>query len=224
MRPTGIATEVPQLIQIAATAAREPHPGPMIAVVFSVFWLDGYVNELVEMLSWTAELGRVKLPRRLQALVDVAAEFEKQRAQLPEKVQLLSVVLRGRPIPRGEAPYQDFDLLLAIRHRIVHPRPFRLDLEMGLAPLDEPRKIRQGLIDRGILDRTRHARMSWTIALAMPALGEWACNTAYGMGRVIADCFPAGRWRRWAHTFNPLTPEAHRRMRRAKLVSAPASE
>jgi hypothetical protein len=223
MRSIGITGGVSQLTYIARDAAAEPDPGPTIAVVFSAFWLEGYVNQLFETLAWYADTG-TSLPRRLQGVADVGTELERQRAQLPEKVQILSMELRGRTFDRGSTPYQDFDLLLAIRHRIVHPRPYRLAAGRGLAAIDEPRKIRQGLIDRGILDRSSDAKMPWSIALVRPEFGLWAFNTSYAMGRAIADCFPRGQWRRWAHERNPLTPESTRQMRRATLVPRPEPE
>jgi hypothetical protein len=217
-KATGIYSQVAQLLQIAQRSSADRSPGPMIAVVFSVMWLEGYTNYLFETIAWSVEVETPKMPPRVQALSDIGAELEKQRARLPEKIQLLSMTLRGRTFPRGSNPYQDFDLLLAIRNRLVHQRPSRLDVHKGLAAIDEPRKIRQGLIDRGLLDRGA-VKMPYTIVLSKSEFGKWAYHTAYYMGRAIADCFPRGLWRRWAHQSNPLSPEHARMMRRSIPVS-----
>ena len=175
------------------------------------------MNQIIDSIAWYAELDRPVLPIRVRSVADVQ-NLESLRTQLPEKVQLLSVALRGRAFEKGVSPYQDFDLLLAIRHRIVHPRPSRVDVSLGLTAIDEPRKIRQGLVDRGLLHREDDARLPWTVALSNPDSAVWAFNTAYHMGRAIADCFPRGKWRNWAHRLNPLTPESVRAARRSRPV------
>ena len=210
-----IVSEVGQLVYVARNAAE--HQETLIAVVFSAIWLEGYVNDLIETIAWYAEVPAVKLPTKIRAVADICGDVERQRAQLPEKVQLLSLALRGRTFDRGAAPFQDFDLLLAIRHRIVHPRPFRVDPHFSM--VDEPKKIRQGLIDRSLLDRDSDTEFPWTVALSGPDCGMWAYNTAWHMSRAIADCFPRGPWRTWAHASNPLSPESTRRMRRARRAA-----
>jgi len=223
VKVAGISSEVAQLIQIAQKASADRSPGPMISVVFSVMWLEGYANYLFETVAWYVETEVPKMPLRVRALADIGAELERHRAQLPEKIQLLSMTLRGRTFPRGSNPYQDFDLLLAIRNRVVHQRPSWHEAGKGLVAMDEPRKIRQGLIDRGLFDR-KLVTMPYTIVLSKPEFGKWAYHTAYYMGRALADCFPRGQWRRWAHAANPLTPESARMYRRSTPVPRPTPE
>jgi hypothetical protein len=211
-----ISTSNFRLLYIARDAADVTHPSasPTVALLFSAFWLEAFVNDLLDSLTWHAGCGD-KLPRRLATLAAVASELEEQRAQLPAKIHIISAVLLGRSFDRSANPYQDFDLLLAIRHRLVHSRPsliYRGAEENSFLYKDAPKKLRKGLIDRGILDRD-DAKFSWDVALHRPALGEWALWTANEMSRAIADCFPRGQWRRWAHEFNPLSPE-HALMKR----------
>jgi hypothetical protein len=225
LRGIGIATSNYDLLYTARDAANPAHPSasPMVAVLFSAFWLEAYTNNVLESLSWYVEQG-TKLPRRLVILGTVASELETHRAQLPEKVQMISAVLLGRAFDRGKQPHQDFELLLAIRHRLVHSRTYRIARDPdsnGLVALGEPKKLRQGLMDRGILHRTADRGFSWDVALNRPALGTWAYATANEMTRAIGDCFPRGRWRSWAHAINPLSPESQRMMRRSRPVPRP---
>lgn len=225
MAGDGLLTSNYYLLYTARNAADPDHPSasPMVALLFSALWLEAYVNNVLETLSWYVEQG-TKLPRRLKTLGSVAAELEEHRAQLPEKVHLISAVLRGCGFDRGERPYQDVDFLLAMRHRIVHSRTYRIARDPSserFVVLGEPKKLKQGLIDRGILDRVKDRGFSWDIALHRPELGQWAYSTAHQMSRAVGDCFPRGLWRRWAHAVNPLSPEAIRKMRRAVPVADP---
>lgn len=222
MAGDGVFTNNFHLLYTARDAANPDHPAasPTVALLFSAFWLEAYVNNMLENLTWHVEQGG-KLPQRLTILGAAVAELEAHRAQLPEKVHLISAVLLGHGFDRGSRPYQDFELLLAMRHRLVHSRSqrFMLDTESdGFLMLAEPKKLRQGLLDRGILHRTQDRGFSWDVALHRPELGQWAYATANEVSRAIADCFPRGVWRRWAHTLNPLSPEAARMHRRSKPV------
>ena len=212
-----------------AAAKRPIRSTETVAVVFSAIAIESYVNNLLETLSYYVNIG-TKMPVRLRILSAIASGLEVGRAQLPEKVNLISSVLRGHDFDKGKNPYQEFDLLLAIRHRFVHSRPSRLkfaDVGSDFSVVGEQKRIRQGLVDRGLINPAA-LKFGWEAVFGGGQTGEWAVQTAYNMARAIGDCFPKGKWRRWAQSENPLSREAQELRERATPVlpkndgSAPA--
>jgi hypothetical protein len=185
------------LIAQRAVAKDNAKPDSLVAVVFGVMWLESYVNELLETLVFPDE-DPTKLPKKLQALRVVAEEMEQRRAQLPEKIQVISAVLIGRPIDRGARPYQDFDLLLAVRNRLVHTKPIRLTLHLDEErswSSDDPKKISRGLAERGFAGNNNpRGQLPWFYSVSIgPRFGRWALDVVDRMARAVADCFLRAR-------------------------------
>jgi len=180
------------LFHIALTARDRALTNPadtIVTVVIAVAGLESFVNELLERLRFDSHQPDAELKRAL-AIAEAGNLYERT-AGLPLKVQLLTVAFSGAQMDQGAQPYQDFDLLLAIRNAVVHQRPELLP-DSGGAPAEDQRILKR-LLARGLLRSLPSTDTIHTTfgGITDPAVAKWALDTALRMVRVVGELLPS---------------------------------
>lgn len=189
------------LFSIARTACKragEARDDTIVAIVFAVAGLESFLNEVLEHLR----RDRTPALQQVKAIVE-ASDLYERNATLPLKVQLLSAALSGEALDRGAQPYQDFDLLLAIRNTVVHQRPELLPKSGGV-PADHQHLLKR-LITRGLLPADSFGVVRVTFGeLSDPRIGQWAFEAALQMVKAVAELLPGDVGARWLLTYRAL--------------------
>lgn len=183
----------PSLFAIAHAAQEESTANRsqcIVALVFSAAALEAYVNEVCEYAGW---IDSQEIPQSVRTLGVVAEELEGRNAQLHLKLQLISVVLTGQLFDKSTVEYHDFDLLVRIRHALLHLRPHLFDFPV--ADRDVHPIVRR-LVSRGIITEPgEFIRQDWFSVLHDPAIAAWGFRTAHSVAVSIATMFPEGDFR-----------------------------
>jgi hypothetical protein len=124
----------------------------------------------------------------LDTMTDLATMLdmtEKAQGQIDLKYQLTSKILTGKTFPRGQAPFQDFVTLVALRNELVHPR--HRDRTTPAGHVEPVSRVVRDLQQRG-LTTSRGRRpgdvpggMSWLDEIKSSGVANWA----YGAARQI---------------------------------------
>ena len=180
----------PVLFHIAREAvdrAREQRSQSLVAIIFSAAGIEAFVNETLDSLQFPIEKGLAELDQ-LRAVATAAGLFGKS-ASLATKVQLLSATLAGHTFDVGAQPFQDFDLLIALRNALLHQRIERIpDVHSSELP---PNKIVQRLISRGLVAPDDSGIPSPMIGpISDPSVAEWALKTGTRMVFAITALLP----------------------------------
>src|SRR5687768_3911633 len=117
----------------------------MVSVVFASAWIESFLGQLTDQFSLFGESPKSKLPSRLRTVAAMLSDAESQRAQLSQKLDLLSLALRQQRMPRNTEPFQSLDLLLALRNKFVHMKSEKLLPDGEDLIHDTPAKIARGL-------------------------------------------------------------------------------
>lgn len=171
-----------------ASSDRAQHDrDPLIAVVFSVITLEAFINEVAQLAA--REARRKGNPPSVAAFADLTDEIEESRGSLGLKFCVARHLFAGHPYDKGSQPYQDFDLLIDLRHALIHWKPrekFEPDGKGGLAV--KPPDIVGRLRAKNILAELEAGQfIAW---ISTRAVARWACNTAAAMVRSIAEVIP----------------------------------
>lgn len=179
------------LFGVARTAgdrARDNPADSLVAIVFAVAAAESFVNEVLERLQfdvlWASpELNRVRM-------IAEAGDLYEKNSSMALKVRLLSAALTGAPMDHGAQPYQDFDLLVAVRNTLVHHRPEVLP-ETGGEPGERQQLLRR-LVARGLVPSMLSEDTVRTTfgEIAQHTVAEWALKTALRMVRAVAEFLP----------------------------------
>src|SRR5712692_3954578 len=106
----------PNLLAITKHAAEDSktyQPGSVIAVVFAAIGVESFVNDILAEVSWKANQELLDPFSPLKAL---AAAKVDEMLGLPAKIRIVCDTLTGQRYDLGRLPFQDLDLLLAIRN------------------------------------------------------------------------------------------------------------
>ena len=176
------------LFGIARTAcdrAREDAADSVVAIVFAVAALESFVNEVLERLRFDVQRSGPEL-EHARAIAEAGDLYEKN-TRLALKVQLLSASLSGTPMDPGAQPYQDFELLVAVRNTLVHQRPELLP-ETGGEP-GEGQQLLRRLVARGLVAPMLAEDLVRTTfgEIAQHTVAEWALGTALRMVRAVGE-------------------------------------
>jgi hypothetical protein len=115
------------------------------------------------------------------------------------KFQLAYLSFAGKAFDRGQQPYQDFDLLFAIRNAVMHLKEDPAYLAGPGGELALP-KLAKRLTSRGVrlntprkVDELSGAYIGGSIVslLSTPEVARWACETAANMVQAICSVIPA---------------------------------
>ena len=147
----------------------------LTAVLMACAALEGYINESFALISEGP--GMKKCPERAKTFADIIQEAESSRGSTRLKYQMGLAVLTGKPFPKGEYPYQDFDLLFSIRDELMHHKLEKLT--------EEPHRLVQRLRSKHLCADDGGVKQSWHGLVFTPATAKWACNTAADMINTI---------------------------------------
>jgi hypothetical protein len=151
----------------------------LVSVAFSIITLEAFLNETIEIARNAASLGTSNPIVSLFVHVMNAME----RSSLEDKFGAASVLLEGKPVDFGAAPYQDLSLLVSLRNELVHFKPNpRITYRPNYQPVRE--KLLKQLKSKNILAEEVQYAEGWLFHVSTRALAEWACKTA---GSVIED-------------------------------------
>jgi hypothetical protein len=174
-------------------------------VVFAAAALEGFFNELTDLVGTFAS-GESPEPL-LVALAAILEDLEESRASLESKFIATKWILAGQAYDKGQQPYQDFKLPIALRNGLIHYRSDRFDFDpesaesrstaapafmRGLEAKDLVAKFiysPKGSDDKSAVE----ARASWLAKISTSAIALWACNSTADMVQSILDVLPKNR-------------------------------
>ena len=168
-------------------------------LLLSATTVEAFVNDLLYIgeHSWQ---DATKTPR-LAAMTSMLRQMEDSRAQLLLKLEAIHFAMTTMKLPFGVEPYQSLQLLIAIRHRLVHPRPLAWtttpDVERGetreLTPGDS-RLLKQLLAKNLVPPIPKTTRpggdvVDWMDALSNRRAGVWSIATALDTMDTVVSLF-----------------------------------
>jgi hypothetical protein len=140
------------------------------AIILSAVATEAFINELGAHLSSLQKL-ELKNAEDWITVGILLEEFEAERMQVAAKYLFASKLLPGKPLKKGEQPFQNFQLLIATRNDFVYPK----------AQQKPPKYFAQ--LER--LELTYHKKTDepklagWMTQLATPEMACWACRSAH---------------------------------------------
>jgi hypothetical protein len=156
----------------------------MASVILAVASIECFLNDLVAhiRLMPNPSPGLVGLP-------EIWDEMERARIQL--KVLVLAGLL-GKPLLKERQPFQDFDLLVAVRNELVHAKPMTIrgHYRDGKPIIEQPRIVKR-LLARKLIQKQPEAA-SLEARVSNPAIAAWACNTCVEIIDYVANALPQG--------------------------------
>jgi hypothetical protein len=186
------AKESYQRTKAAASDRDAGQMDALVAIVFSVVALEGFINEAAELATHPVALGTDPNPpsvKRFAALID---EAERSGAGVALKFTLAKLAFTGETYDRGAMPYQDFSLLIDIRNALVHFRSretFEVD-DQGVLTF-KPAPLLNRLRAKNIIAACEPGVAApWLHTVATTAAARWACKTAATMVQSIITILP----------------------------------
>jgi hypothetical protein len=153
----------------------------LVAVLFSAATLEAFVMELGLMAKAESAMSGHK---PLRSVAEILDEAEASRASTRLKFLLAKAVLGGETYETGSQPYQDFDILFAMRDAIIHLKPERIT--------GEPHRIIERLRAKDLCkDEEPGVTASWLGQISTRSVARWACNVVVDMFESLKSCLPA---------------------------------
>jgi hypothetical protein len=119
-----------------------------------------------------------KMPK-LEALATIISEVEACRGSVRLKFQWAMQIVTGSPFDKGAQPFQDFDLLIALRDMVVHLKPEHIS--------DEPPALARRLQKRGLIDPVPPDSWESLVGkLCDVRIADWACTVPNRMAEPFA--------------------------------------
>jgi hypothetical protein len=190
----------------ATTAMKSGAPSEddaLIAVILSAASLEAFLNELLEVAS-----SPPSKPEYLLAFVDLLSEMDEVRASIRSRFYTARFLLPGPNFRKGHQPYQDLDLIFAVRDHVLHLRPESLSRDGS-----GRQKLYKRLEARHLITHT--AALASTLSeIQTVKVASWACNVVVD----VVDFFKQGsladtdspdsvtHWL-WIHNFERTTSE-----------------
>jgi hypothetical protein len=181
----------------AAEKAEDQSSASLVALVFSVFWLESYLNELIHHAFTIGQHDGGSQMERVRNLV-TATDLRGRDSSLSVKAQVLATALSGQPMDIGAQPFQDFALLISLRNALVHQRPEQVSFALPPDDADPTfpekhlSKLVRALAARNLVPRPipRGEVLSNSIARARVAV--WAFNVATRVARHLFGLMDEG--------------------------------
>jgi len=170
-----------------AIVGEKPDSSPSFVIgtiVLSTVTTEGFINELGHFASLCDH-------RELKSCGSALKLLEEEQGKLTVKYLLAGHML-GNPFDPGSNPFQDFQTLVQVRHRLVHLKHVNT-LQKGHDDAlyhDFPKWIK-ALQERGLAKGpSRGTLSSWIDCLLTAKMAEWSCLTALNMIRATVDLIP----------------------------------
>jgi hypothetical protein len=147
----------------------------LTSVLLACAALEGYINESFAIIREGP--GMKTCPECARAFADILQEIETSRGSTRLKYLMGLAVLTGKTFPKGEHPYQDFDLLFSIRDELMHHKLEKFT--------EEPHKLVARLRAKRLCKGDGSVKQSWHGLVFTPDTARWACNTAADMMNTV---------------------------------------
>jgi hypothetical protein len=177
------------------------HSGHIIAIVFSALTVEAFINELMEAADVDAEqrerYGMASpVLDTLGDLASILGAIEADRGSLALKYQMARKVLTGHTFSKGEAPFQSFSKLVALRDLLVHARPRdgvdAVGNVLPKSPLLRNFRQRGWTRTRAPKPGERVPGMAWNLDIQTDKMAAWAYTTACGIIQALGAEIPIG--------------------------------
>jgi hypothetical protein len=172
----------------SAESDRTPYQhDALTAIILSVVSLEAFIGELEVAARFFAPHSPEACRNRGRGLADALELIEEGRGQLALKFQIAKFILTGTPYVTGAKPYQDFDLLLDVRNRLIHPKPFSVSPDESGSAIDPLKKFLDSLRSLGIIAESPREKVVAPVCtwVQTRAAARWACNTAAEMAHSL---------------------------------------
>lgn len=173
---------------------------PVIAIVFAAMSVEAWINEMLQTIHASDADAPVAI-LRLQAF-SRAADLRGPQNRLTTKVRTIAIALSDIVSEEDEKLYDDLELLVACRNKLVHQRPEQIEYTNPRRALDD---LTRRLVIRGLVKTESEAVQTLINSLCEPKVGEWACQTSKHVMRHIALRLPEGHLRLQQFVRPPLS-------------------
>jgi hypothetical protein len=170
-----------------AGSAREP----VIAIVFAAMSVEAWINELLQTVH-ASDADAPAAIVRLRAFSG-PGDLRGPQNRLTTKVRAIAIALSEIVSEEDEKLYDDLELLVACRNKLVHQRPERIEYSNPRRVLDD---LTRRLIIRGLVEAESETVQTLINSLCQSKVGEWACQTGKDVMPHIALRLPEGSLRR----------------------------
>ncbi len=185
----------------AAEGSNAYQPGAIVSIVFAAIAVESFVNDLVGDVSWTP-VDQLDSPLAQLRELAAAVDIEGRHTPLFRKIQVIHVALTGNRCDKGQPPFQDLTLLLALRNALVHSRPEELQAVNAITPdgvrthhQPAPHPLADRLVRRGIVPPPPKEILTSLLAvLHHPRVAAWAYNTAVTTIDHLTKLVPSPGW------------------------------
>ena len=151
-------------------------PDAVTTVILSVTTLEGFINELTDYSRWNNPAWE-----KWGAIL-----YEAEQSNISTKCKyLLAAYVIGKPFNPGAPPFQDFDLLIKLRNKLVHPKSLVDDKVVE-------KVLKQIMGGAAFNSKYRPDSSLGYNDICSLTVAEWACNTASKMIQAMLDKLPAG--------------------------------
>jgi hypothetical protein len=158
------------------------------AVVFSHMALECFMNELTALVEREENpLEANDIPARV--FVEVCRAIGTSPKSLETRFVIARKLLAGKTYDKGALPFQDLQMLRALRNELAHMKP-EAPVWYGGAddrPWTERPTFLGSLRSRNLIGPDTDASVSWTILVATTEVASWACATSVTMVKSIVD-------------------------------------
>ncbi len=174
------------------------------AIILSAVATEAFINELGRRLTLLQKLELTSVEEWI-TVGTFLEELEAEHVQVTAKYLLISKLLPGEPLKKGEQPFQDFRLLINVRNDFAHPKAQQ-----------KPPKYFEVFENRGWTynKKTDKPKLyGWMTQLETPEIACWACRSAHNIiwniierfggtdHVVIADLYQGMKFQ-WGKTLN----------------------
>jgi hypothetical protein len=184
----------------AATSAAVSIPPParaggqllaLVSTTFSAAAVEAFLNEATKMASDYSDMQSD--PQAVRLFAECMTEAEENHTPLASKFALANWILLGMRLDKGAQPYQDLDLLVRLRNRVMHFKGNKR-FEQHITADEFHSELIQSFGNKNLLAEDMEPG-SWLHAIETKAVAEWSCRTA---AKVVVDFVsktPQGMWR-----------------------------
>ena len=163
----------------------------ILAVVVAAAAAEAFINELADHALIWREAASDWAPAAVSAELYAAAlaiqQSESSNGSVIDKYLLASAQLPGDRLTKGAPPFQEFVLLSRLRDAIMHTKPAHD--EDGHAGT----QVTDALAQRGIaIKLDPNVGFSWFNRIEVPAVAQWACETARAIILALLNQIPSG--------------------------------
>ncbi|MBD2426640.1 hypothetical protein [Phormidium sp. FACHB-1136] len=189
--PQGFIIDSNHFFEIAKNGYRKASEGfeiqrqhdAIVAIVFSAFTLEAFINELLAIAKNVKESGVNE--SSLDLLINAIEENDGYKST-QNKFFLASQALESQ-FDKGQNPYQDFADLFRLRDCLVHLKPEDLiEASDNQESRFLGRRLARKLRSKGIVQQYTSIE-SITLLISTAKAAKWACKTASNMANTILD-------------------------------------